>query len=708
MMKSIYKYLSAAAMSSLFLVNAISAAESDFEIKNGRIAVSFDAKGNLTSLKNLENGYDYAGGEGLWRVIYQQNELLEEPVESDAVPVSVKKVSGSEIKLDYGGEFPVSVSCKIEGNDVKFTAEISNKSKDKILREFQFPLIKNANISPNAGLVNSVGGGQFIPNFYGYVKGAKTYYKSQDNVAVERYAAYPVSRTMNMFVIRNGDAGSLYFASMDPEFELTLHLARYRKVNDEFKYLDIGMVKYPFLKSGETYATAPFVVSPLSGDWREGARKYGDAAKLWFKKVSVPEHVKNMNGWQRMILRHQYGRILFSYPELVSKINKAGMECGIDTILLFGWWKEGMDAGYPDYSAEDGQGGDAALRENIRKVQAAGGKVLLYFNGQLIDASTDFYKKVGEKICVKTSSGMPHIERYPFGGDGTGLRVLGHKTFVTACHATKEWEKVLKGYVDRAVSLGADGVFLDQLGFGSQICWDAAHGHKVPCTNMMKYKSEMLRKIREYIKSKNANLSFGVEYVNSATSQHVDYIHACGINFYDIGGYEKGGKPFFKFVPMFRYAFPDTKVSDRTIRDDKDTIRCLNSCLMWGLVSDIEIYRCRATIDAAPTYKAYMEKADALREKYRRLILNGTYRDRDLAKVSNPKLDFTTFANGDEIAVFVTNTWLAKPEKAVVSVDGYSLAESDGLGRQTCRANGKSAEISVDKNGLALLIFKKD
>ena len=54
MMKSIYKYLSAAAMSSLFLVNAISAAESDFEIKNGRIAVSFDAKGNLTSLKNSE------------------------------------------------------------------------------------------------------------------------------------------------------------------------------------------------------------------------------------------------------------------------------------------------------------------------------------------------------------------------------------------------------------------------------------------------------------------------------------------------------------------------------------------------------------------------------------------------------------------------------------------------------------------------------
>ena len=88
----------------------------------------------MTSLKNLENGYDYAGGEGLWRVIYQQNELLEEPVESDAVPVSVKKVSDSEIKLDYGGEFPVSVSCKIEDNDVKFTAEISNKSKEKILR----------------------------------------------------------------------------------------------------------------------------------------------------------------------------------------------------------------------------------------------------------------------------------------------------------------------------------------------------------------------------------------------------------------------------------------------------------------------------------------------------------------------------------------------------------------------------------------------
>ena len=684
-----------------------SAVHAEQTIENGDILVSFDSQGNLTSLKNKSTGEDYAGRQGLWRIIYQKGELLEEPVESEDVPVKVEKLSDSQIRLTYGGEFPVEALCWLDGECARFSARVSNNSKDKILREFQFPMIKNANIPTDASYVKSSGGGEFVPNFHKYVKSAQTQYKSQDNKAVERYAPYPIERTMNMFVVQTRK-GALYFASLDPEFELTLHLARYRKENDKFKYLDVAMVKYPFAKPGESYSTAPFAVAPIRGDWRAAARIYAHGAKEWFSSPSVPEHIKGMKGWQRMILRHQYGRILFPYPELDSKINKAGLECGIDTILLFGWWKEGMDAGYPNYSPENSQGGDEALKQNIKKVQAKGGKVLLYFNGQLIDASTDFYKSgLGQKICVKTPSGMPHIERYPFGGDGTGLRILGHKTFTTACHATKEWENVLKGYVDRAVSLGVDDIFFDQLGSGSKICWDPSHGHKVPCTNMMKYKSEMLRKIRAYIKSKNPQMSFGTEYVGDATSMHADFIHACGLDFYDIGGHLKNGKPFIKFVPLFKYAFPETKVSDRTIRDDNDAARKLNLCIMWGLLSDIEIYRCRATIDSAPGYKEYMALANKLRDKYRPLILDGMYRDRDLAELENGNLDYTTFENDAEIGVFVTNSWKSDMQKSSVKVPGCEFVSADGIGAFKAFGNGDAAEVSIPRNALALLIFKK-
>jgi len=675
------------------------------KLENDKLLVEFDSNGNLVHFKNKADNVDYAGGQGLWRIIYQKGELLEEPVECENTLATVVRVSGTEAKILYGGEFPVEVSCKLDGDDAVFSAKVSNNSEGKILREFQFPMIKNANLDRGVKLIHSGGGGGVINNLYGNVVSATAArpYKAQDNKAVERYSIYPTERTMNMFVLQ-GKKSSLMFASLDPNFEVTLHLFRYRKENDQFKYFDVAMVKYPFIKKGESYQTAPFVVSPHMGDWRVSAKKYAKGA-TWFKPGPKPDFIKKMNGWHRIILRHQYGTILFPYSELETKINKSGKDCGIDTILLFGWWFEGMDAGYPDYTPEASQGGDAELKKRIADVHAKGGKVILYFNGQLIDVSTKFYKELGEKICVKTPSGLPHIERYPFGGEGTGLRALGHKTFVTACHGTKEWEEVLKGYVDRALSLGVDGVFLDQLGNGSQICWDETHGHKVPCTDMMRHKSEMLKKIRAYIKEKNPNIAFGVEYVGDATSMRVDFVHTCGFD-YKMQSSGKS-KPEFSFVPLFRYAFPEVVVSDRTIRDNTDVERRMNACLMWGLISDIEIYRCRATIDSAPDYKAYMKKINALRDKYRPLILNGMYRDRDLAKVSNDKLYYSTFENDSEIAVVITNL-LSKPESATVSVGGAQFHWADGIGGYEVSAKEGDPKVKLGKNDLAVLVFKKN
>lgn len=128
---------------------------------------------------------------------------------------------------------------------------------------------------------------------------------------------------------------------------------------------------------------------------------------------------------------------------------------------------------------------------------------------------------------------------------------------------------------------------------------------------------------------------------------------------------------------------------------------------MWGWISDVEIYRCRATIDETPRYKAYIASANALRDKYRKLVLNGTYRDRDLAEVSDNRLDYTTFENKSQIAVFVANLWLDKPVSAKVSVDGAVFAKAETLGKADTSGEGGDAEVSLGKNGLAFLIFNK-
>jgi len=239
-----------------------------------------------------------------------------------------------------------------------------------------------------------------------------------------------------------------------------------------------------------------------------------------------------------------------------------------------------------------------------------------------------------------------------------------------------------------------------------QICFDPTHGHKMPCTDLMRYKANLLKEVRDYIKSKNPNFSFGVERATDCTSQYVDYIHACGFDYSFSGSDPETGKPLMRSIPTFRYVFPEAKISDRGIRDDTDIERRINIALLWGIMSDIEIYRCRATINSAPHYKDYLTKADRLRDKYRRLIMNGTFSDTDYAVCSSKRFDYTTFIAGGEIAVVVTNTYL-ESESAEIAVEGYSFAEGDGIGSFEVSGEGSRGNVVLKKNGLAVLVFKK-
>ena len=72
----------------------------------------------------------------------------------------------------------------------------------------------------------------------------------------------------------------------------------------------------------------------------------------------------------------------------------------------------------------------------------------------------------------------------------------------------------------------------------------------------------------------------------------------------------------------------------------------------------------------------------------------------------NKKMHYTTFKNGDEIAVFVTNNW-QKNLKGKVEIDGYKLSEIDGLGKYKATPNGNGAKVELGLYDLALLIFKK-
>ncbi|MBS1371731.1 MAG: hypothetical protein HPZ91_17435 [Lentisphaeria bacterium] len=654
-------------------------------LNNGRVEVAFDERANLVSLRNLATGREWAGSGALWRIIFEHGIVQEEEALAErARNISVMRENDS-LRIRYSGietdagtfDFRVEAAVRLDGEEVCFDAKLENRTPAATLREFQFPLVKNLKLGRGTELLTGqVCDGYRYPDIPARLEASRTGYMGQDNKALEFSCLYPGLVAVNCYFLAEPE-NTLAVMSFDPTFQNTLHLLRKRRSE-----IDAGLVKYPFLRPGESVSITGYRLAPVSGDWHRAADHYRKWCESWMAKPEKPESILNSNGWHRLIMRHQYGKQLFHYRDL-PKILKSGLEAGIDTLFMFGWHAGGHDSCYPEYDFAEDEGGHDELKKQIAAFQANGGHVILYYNGQLIDTATRFYETVGKRISVKLSSGREHMEVYPFGGDGTALRQFGNKVFVTACPGTEEWLDVLKGLADKAIELGCDGVFFDQLGYISRPCCDPSHGHRVPFMDVTAAKAEMVRKLRGHVKSRRPEMSFGIEWFNDVTAQHVDFLH----NIYS------DGSPYH-YPELVRYLFPETTITDRCIRDDTDIEPRVNRAVRLGLRSDVEIYRCRALIDETPHYKAYLTKANAFRDRNRALILNGRFRDTLGAVCDNPAVDCSVFEAPGRTGVILCSG--REAAKGVVTVPGARFRRFDRI------AEGEAAALQPDKAGFEL------
>jgi hypothetical protein len=683
-----------------------------YALSNKKLAFVLDAQANVVELRNQLTGFDYAGGQGLWRIIYSHDEVLEDEIQAEACSPRIEKLSESQLRIRYetmpapsGVEaFRLTIRIDLKDDELQFSADIENASgRDRVIREFNFPIVANINLAEGQALYGGSASGADrhvrIDDVAGAIQNCHTDYMADDDAGINMPW---FDNGFAMFA--NGDDG-FYLGDHDPAFEQTAML--FRKRGDE---IDAGMHKSPFVGPGASRTFDGYVLSPYAGDWHVGAKKYRKWAEhTWYRPVPRPASVsEDFNGWYRLIMRHQYGKILFPHDEM-PRILKSMKETGINSLLMFGWWLEGMDAGYPDYTFDQTQGGKKALAKHIQDFRANGGRVLLYFNARLIDTATQFYKKRGADIAIRGCDGEPLIERYMFSGAGIDLRhQFGYKSFALACPYSREWMEILKGYVDIAVELGVDGVFFDQIGMPELPCFGENHGHPVPATDSRAIRMSQMREIREYIRSRNPEMSFGVECATNFTSPFADYFHSFpGWNIASNDWEETGEKPnLTSFIELFRYTFPEALISDREIRDDTDIERRVNLALLRGLVSDVEVQRCRALIDETPTYKQYLTKANKLRGQYRRLILNGRFQDTDGATCDNPELSWSIFTAGDELALIATQSHLEKTA-GTFQIPGYSYCEHDALGEIRFGKRDDGVSLALSRHALAVVVFRK-
>ena len=702
-------------------------------------AVDYD-NGNLLFLSNKPDGHNYAGGYPLWRLYYNTPEQKEIELTGEEEVPEVLMVEDT-IHIDYasvgGKAFGLHLRIWGENGQLNFGATVENNEPHTIIRELQYPLIGNLQIPSDYKLLTTHTGGQIFDNPVWKISNVDTraLYMTPAQKFRQLDLQYPRNAASNCYAFV-GPADGLYFGSHDTSLQQTWHGLRtypdkgtIGHVTEDFKHLEAGFYRYPNAMCGDSWSNDASVVVPYEGDWTETSRIYRKWADTWWHHAPVPQWVQDMTGWQRVIFKHQYGEYLRKYTDLPGRIAAAGESVGCNAVLAFGWWKEGMDNGYPNYTVDDSQGGDAAWKEAISAFRAGSAitehlpgqshpgnivfpgapvgreatrrdgtaspknRLLLYYNGRLIDVESDFYRSGGgSRVANKDNTGREFTEHYKFTGEGTTLGYYDSRTFVIADMSKREWRDQLLKWADRAMDYGADAVFYDQLGVAEEFPnWDLSREYPVQDIFTGRYKAESLKEIRDHIKAKDPEFALGTEWLSDCTSQFCDFVHIV----------EFTALPE-SFPEWFRYTFPEVVWSDRCVRDDNDVPRRVNNTLLKGLRNDIEVFRCRGLIDETPVYQAHLAKVNEIRHAFPGLLLEGRYTATDGFSCSNKALSARSYTAGNRIAVVVTNTGDRK-ESGKINVPGFSFVESRVIGPAKVRKNC----VSLSHNGLAVLIFEK-
>ena len=664
--------------------------------------VEVDAEGRLKKL--CLGGHNYAGGYPLWRMYYNTPEQKEIEI-SGASCSPVVTALADTVFIDYDGldgkAFSLHLKIWTEGREVHFGATLANNEPHTIIRELQYPLIGNLQIPSDYKLLTTHTGGQIFDNPVWKIANVDTraLYMTPAQKFRQYDLQYPRNAASNCYAFVGPEDG-LYFGSHDTSLQQTWHgLRAYPKegighVTEDFSVLEAGFYRYPNAMCGDSWSNDASVVVPYQGDWTATSRIYRSWADTWWHHAPVPKWVQDMTGWQRVIFKHQYGEYLRKYTDLPGRIAAAGESVGCNAVLAFGWWKEGMDNGYPNYTIDDTQGGEEAWKQAIAEYRYDRvdrglpehqsvhpvNRLLLYFNGRLIDVESDFYRSGGgSRVANKDNTGREFTEHYKFTGEGTTLGYYDSRTFVIADMSKREWRDQLIKWADRAMSYGADAVFYDQLGVAEEFPnWDLSREYPVQDIFTGAYKAEALKEIRDHIKAKDPEFALGTEWLSDCTSQFCDFVHIV----------EFTALPE-SFPEWFRYTFPEVVWSDRCVRDDNDVPRRVNNTLLKGLRNDIEVFRCRGLIDETPVYQKHLAMINEWRHKYPELLLEGRYTAMDGFSCSNPALTARSYTAGNKIAVVVTNTG-KKKQKGSISVPG--------AGKQS---------VVLDPDGITVLVFEK-
>ncbi len=598
--------------------------------------LSFNINADATDVYFALLGKEKAAerGSDFWRLILDDTMRTEIPVVSTMQKGNVT-VSGDEITVTYDsliseyGEsydifFKITVKKTYDGMLV-FTPYIENRSNVRV-NECFCPLCDFNELfgEKQEDIIYMPNGlGQRVEDPWAHLRSLTSQYYYHDEREIFWHLHYPRA-TMGWFGIES--AGKfLYIGRHDSQMRHCFMTVKQR-IHASPTNLMVGIDHFPMACGGECIDIASTTVGIFDGDWRSGARYYRAwADSAFFKVTKKDKWVREMTGWQRIIMRSQYGEDYYKASDL-PKVYEAGAKRGIHTVFLFAWWKEGMDRVYPIYT-EPYEGAWAELKENIAKVREMGGRVILECNCHFLDPSTDYYREFGDEVKIIDINGNEVRPAFVYPGRGE-LRVsYGAHQFPIVCSGTERWREQFHSQLELMNrEFAPDSLFADCYGgCPYQPCFNTKHEHGNRVDAEWTYHKMIFDRAEKYCEEEGR--VFGAEVVTDIAAAYTQFIHGLvNVDFKIVST---------QFAPLFRYTFPEVITTERGIRcPEGDYFKQLKYALCMGVRLDAELYVCRRDLSYDDKYADAIEFYTSHLDRYGEFYYYGKFTVLDTSKLS--------------------------------------------------------------------------
>jgi len=461
------------------------------------------------------------------------------------------------------------------------------------------------------------------------------------------------------------------------------------------------------------YNIPDVLIKPYEGSWHVASRIYRGWYDTNFKLATSPQWIKENAGLMLVIFKQQNGNVMWDYSD-IDRLCDIGEKLNISLIGLWGWAVGGHDRLYPNYAPDNLMGGRLVLEKAIKRAQKRGFKVIVYSNGTIMDAATDFYRYNGLETAYLMENMRPDIDFYVKHNNATPV------VFAKSCPGSKVWRKTMMNVALNSQSLGIDAFYIDQVGVRTPLlCFSKYHDHQYPQEAYTTYRVQMLHKIRNKLRETDPDFALITEGTIDALLTDIDVFHGLG-----------PGSIITEhaFPSMFRYTFPESiiiQLNDNPIvpRFDANyaTVYGLRHEIMSRYQADSE-YLAKGVMPEKKDYNTvnYPPDVNKILAVQQEEAMDYSY---DLIQFENENMGFFRtgkfideegiiadgkdilakgFKNGNRIGVVVWNMNLTQKRDYSVSLPGYKFIKASEPGNLMA---GSSSPL--DANSLRLLIYEK-